>query len=68
MNFLISFFLIFYISMVFFLTLFYDIKYRKVPNHFFKLSFSFTFILNIFEYLIYFNNLLIFILGKFFFL
>lgn len=52
---------------LFLVLLCFDIKYRKVPNKVFKLGFGIAFILNIFEYLICFNNFMVFIFGKFFF-
>ncbi len=57
----------FYFCILFPTLFFFDLKYRKVPNKFFKLGFGMGFILNIFECLFYFNNIIIFIFGRFFF-
>jgi len=64
---LFTFLTILYFNIVFLVTLYFDIKYRKVPNKFFKVAYSFNFTLNIIEYLGYINYLFIFIFGKIFF-
>lgn len=67
------------VSMVFLLTTFYftitfsvvsylDLKFRRIPNKIFKLAFAVSFILIIAESVFYFNNYILFVFGKFFFL
>ncbi|MHA2398912.1 MAG: prepilin peptidase, partial [Promethearchaeota archaeon] len=54
------------ISLIFLISVYLDLKIRKIPKRFFIGYFILSVILNIFEYLLYFNSFVIFILIKVF--
>ncbi len=57
-----------FITIIFFLSLYLDLKFRKIPNKYLKIFFIFVLSLNIIEFLVYYKDfLLIFILKIFFF-
>ena len=58
---------VFHFTFLFPVGLYFDIKYRKVPISLFKVAFALTFVLNIIEALISFNNFSLFIFRKIFF-
>ena len=58
---------VFYFGSLFLFGFYLDIRYRKIPNSFFKLVFGFSIVLNIFELLFFSNNFMIVIFGKVFF-
>ena len=56
-----------FFNVIFLTFLYHDLKFRKIPNYYFKISAFFSFFLNVAEFFFFFNNIFIFLTLNFFF-